>query len=231
MKSRSRAGRPGHFFKKPDLMNITERIVSHAIELFIRSGIKAITMDDISAAAGVSKRTIYENFRDKDELLRACLLFMDNIHARETERIFSESTNTIDLVLRFLKHGIEAINSINPLFMTDMKKYHYRIWKETYIINSDKYLSQTFTILKKGINEGLFRRNIDVDIVARLLNEQLTLMTDERIFPSFKYSKSVVFENIIINFFRGISTGKGLEIIDKSMEQADYPQPAAETEN
>jgi AcrR family transcriptional regulator len=145
------ASRPARsLFKKPDLMNITERIVSHAIELFIRSGIRAITMDDISAAAGVSKRTIYENFRDKDELLRACLLFMDNIHARETERIFSESTNTIDLVLRFLKHGIEAINSINPLFMTDMKKYHYRIWKETYIINSEKYLSQTFTILKEG---------------------------------------------------------------------------------
>jgi TetR/AcrR family transcriptional regulator, cholesterol catabolism regulator len=105
--------------------------------------------------------------------------FMDNHHARETERIFAESTNTIDMVFRFLKHGIEAINSINPLFMTDMKKYHYRIWKETYIINSDKYLAQTYTILKKGINEGLFRKNIDIEIVAKLLNEQLTLMTDE----------------------------------------------------
>jgi TetR/AcrR family transcriptional regulator, cholesterol catabolism regulator len=200
-------------------MNITERIVNQAMELFIRSGIKAITMDDISAEAGVSKRTIYENFKDKDELLRACLQFMDNHHTRETERIFAESTNTIDTVFRFLKHGVEAINLINPLFMTDMKKYHYRIWKETYIINSDKYLAQTYTILKKGINEGLFRRNIDIEIVAKLLNEQLTLMTDERIFPSLRYSRSVVFENIIINFFRGIATVRGLEIIDKYIEQ------------
>lgn len=207
-------------------MNITERIVNHAVELFIRSGIKSITMDDISAEAGVSKRTIYENFRDKDELLRACLLFMDNHHARETERVFAESTNTIDMVFRFLKHGIEAINSINPLFMTDMKKYHYRIWKETYVINSDKYLAQTYTILKKGINEGLFRKNIDIEIVAKLLNEQLTLMTDERIFPSLKYSRTVVFENIIINFFRGIATGKGLQIIDKFMDQPELQQTA-----
>ncbi len=207
-------------------MSITERIVNNAVELFIRSGIKAITMDDISAEAGVSKRTIYENFRDKDELLRACLVFMDNHHAQETERVIAESTNTIDMVFRFLKHGIEAINSINPLFMTDMKKYHFRIWKETYIINSDKYLAQTFTILKKGINEGLFRKNIDIEIVAKLLNEQLTLMSDERIFPSFKYSKTTVFENIIINFFRGIATAKGLDIIDKYM---DSPQPEEKT--
>jgi TetR/AcrR family transcriptional regulator, cholesterol catabolism regulator len=207
-------------------MNITERIVNHAVELFIRSGIKSITMDDISAEAGVSKRTIYENFRDKDELLRACLLFMDNHHARETERVFADSTNTIDMVFRFLKHGIEAINSINPLFMTDMKKYHYRIWKETYIINSDKYLAQTYTILKKGINEGLFRKDIHIEIVAKLLNEQLTLMTDERIFPSLKYSRSLVFENIVINFFRGIATGKGLQIIDKYMDQPELQQSA-----
>ncbi len=214
-------------FKTSSEMNITERIVNHALELFVRSGIRAITMDDISAQAGVSKRTIYENFRDKDELLRACLLFMDSHHARETERIFAESKNTIDMVFLFLQHGIGAINSINPLFMADMKKYHYRIWKETYVINSDKYLDQTYTILKKGINEGLFRKSIDIEIVARLLNEQLTLMTDERIFPSLKYSKSVVFENIIINFFRGIATGKGLEIIDKFMDQPELQQPAA----
>ena len=203
-------------------MNITEKIVNNAVELFVRSGVRAITMDDISTEAGVSKRTIYENFKDKDELLRACLVFMDNHHARETERILSESTNTIDMVFRFLKHGIEAINCINPLFMTDMKKYHFRIWKETYMINSDKYLTQTFTILKKGINEGLFRKNIDIEIVSKLLNEQLTLMSDERIFPSFKYSKTTVFENIVINFFRGIATAKGIEIIDKYM---DHPQP------
>jgi TetR/AcrR family transcriptional regulator, cholesterol catabolism regulator len=207
-------------------MNITERIVNHAVELFVRSGIRAITMDDISSEAGVSKRTIYENFKDKDELLRACLAFIDEHHARETEQIMAQSNNTIDLVFRFLKHGVKAINSINPLFLADLKKYHYRIWKETYSINSDKYLSQTFTILKKGINEGLFRKDVDIEIVANLLNEQLILMSDERIFPSLKFSKTVVFENIIINFFRGIATGKGLEIIDKYMNQPEIPEQA-----
>lgn len=196
-------------------MNITERILAQAADLFINSGIKAITMDDISREVGVSKRTIYENFKDKDELLRACLKYMDDIHALETDEIVAGSKNTIDMVFGFLKHGIKAINTINPLFFTDLKKYHYRIWKETYMINYEKHLTRTYTILKKGINEGLFRKNIDIEIVAKLLHEQLTIMSDEHIFPSLQYSRTAVFENIIINFVRGIATRKGLGIIEE----------------
>jgi TetR/AcrR family transcriptional regulator, cholesterol catabolism regulator len=200
-------------------MNLRERILPQAVDLFIRSGIRAITMDDISALTGVSKRTIYENFKDKDELLRACLVFLDEQHDRETEKIISESINTIDLVFKVLKLGINAINSINPLFFTDLKKYHFRIWKETYIINNQKHLSKTYTMLKKGINEGLFRKEIDIEIVAKLLHEQFRIMSDEHVFPSLRYSRTKVFENIMINFLRGIATRKGLEIIEEYMDR------------
>lgn len=172
-------------------------------------------MDDISSETGVSKRTIYENFKDKDELLRSCLIFMDAIHSKESEELIADSDNTIDLVFRFMKHGIKAINMVNPLFFVDLKKYHYRIWKETYKINYEKHLTQTYTILKKGINEGLFRKDIDIGIVAKLLNEQLKIMSDEQIFPSDQYPKTIVFEHILINFLRGIATVKGLEKIEK----------------
>ena len=201
-------------------MNIRERILPQAVDLFIRSGIRAITMDDSSAQAGVSKRTIYENFKDKDELLCACLVLMEEHHDRETENIISESKHTIDLVFKVLKLGINAINSINPLFLTDLKKYHFRIWKETYMINNQKHLSKTYTMLKKGINEGLFRKEIEIEIVAKLLHEQFRIMSDEQIFPSLRYSRAIVFENIMINFLRGIATRKGLEIIE---EYTDLP--------
>jgi len=199
-------------------MITTERILAQATELFMHSGIRAITMDDISQVSGVSKRTIYENFRDKNDLLRSCLVHMDSLHNKETEKIFSESNNTIDLVFRFLKHGIKAINAVNPLFFSDLKKYHYGVWKETYTKNYDRHLSQTCVIIKKGINQGLFRKNIDIEIVAKLLNEQLQILSDENIFPSDRFSKTVVFENIMINFVRGIATRKGLDLIEKYSE-------------
>ena len=201
-----------------EVMIIKERILAQAAELFIQSGIRAITMDDISRETGVSKRTIYENFKDKDELLRSSLMYLDAIHEKETEELISKSKNTIDLVFSFLKHGIKAINRINPLFFVDLKKYHYKIWKETYRINYEKHLTQTYMILKKGINEGLFRKDIDIEIVAKLLHEQIRIMSDEQVFPSDRYSKSLVFEHILINFLRGIVTPKGLNLIEQYVD-------------
>lgn len=171
-------------------------------------------MDDVAQASGVSKRTIYENFRDKDDLLKHCLENMDDIHTRENDRIFSEAENTIDLVFRFMKHGIKVIGAVNPLFFSDLKKYHYKAWKETYTASYEKHLSKTFLIIKKGINEGLFRKNIDVEVVAILINTQLQILSDEKIFPSDRFSKTTVFENIMINFVRGIATRKGLDLIE-----------------
>ena len=195
-------------------MEVPEKIIVQSAELFIRSGIKSITMDDISREAGISKRTIYENFKDKDDLLRSCLNYLDNSYKNETEEIIKNSENVIDTVFRILKHGIKVFATINPLFFTDLKKYHFNIWIETHRINNEKYLEQTHSLVKKGINEGFFRKNINIDIVTTLLHEQLKILSDEQIFPSGKYSKSVVFENIMINFIRGIATQKGISIIE-----------------
>jgi len=198
-------------------MTVKEKIIEQATALFLRSGIRAVTMDDISREAGVSKRTIYENFQDKDDLLRKCLDFLDEGFRIQHEQIVQESENTIQMVFGFLKLGIKAVNEINPLFLEDLKRYHLKVWKDVYKINVEKQRVQVLTILKKGINQDLFRKGVDVEIVTILLIEQLRLMNERSVFPREKYSQRVVFENVIINFFRGIATMKGLGLIDKML--------------
>lgn len=199
-------------------MTTSEKILAQTAEMFIHSGIKAITMDDISRETGVSKRTIYENFRDKDDLLLACLEYLDEAHQKETDKIIAGSENTIDMVFSLLKDGVNMLKTVNPLFFTDLKKYHYGVWRKTYKTNNEKHLSQTLTHLKRGIGEGLIRADIDTEVAAILLHEQLKILSDESIFPSNKYSILVVFENIMVNFIRGIATKKGLEIIERYQE-------------
>ncbi len=200
-------------------MKIKERIVLQATEMFIRSGIKAITMDDISGETGVSKRTIYEIFADKNDLLKSCIDHMDMKFRQEKEEAVTRAKNIIDLVFTFIKIGVKAINSINPLFNSDLKKYHYHIWKETYRISTERHRSHIQKVIIQGIDEGVFRNNIDVEVVGILLSEQLRMMSDEAVFPSVRFSKAVVFENIVINFFRGIATKKGLDLIEKYLEE------------
>lgn len=187
--------------------------------MFLRSGIRAITMDDISKEVGVSKRTIYENFHDKDDLLRKCLNFLDDAYHKESELINQHADNTIQLVFGYLKLGIKTLNQVNPLFIEDLKRYHIKVWKEVYKINTEKQRLQVLTILKKGINQGLFRKEIDVEIVTILLVNQLRMMHDKTVFPRDQFSQRVVFENVMISFFRGIATQKGLEMIDKILAE------------
>jgi TetR/AcrR family transcriptional regulator, cholesterol catabolism regulator len=200
-------------------MTAKEKIIETAIALFLRSGIRAITMDDISREAGVSKRTIYENFKDKDDLLRNCLIVMDVEYTKEHEAVVQQSDNIIQIVFGLMKLGIKAFNQINPLFFDDLRRYHTKVWKEVYTISTEKQQTQTLTILRKGINQGVFRKEIDLEIVTILLREQLRIMPDKTIFPHDKFSQSVIFENVIINFFRGIATKKGLDLIDKLLSE------------
>jgi len=195
-------------------MSPSGKILAHASEMFIRSGIKAITMDDISREAGVSKRTIYEIFKDKDDLLLACMNYMDKSQSLETEHIIKNAGNTVEMALGLLKNGMRTLKSINPLFFTDLKKYHYEVWKKTYMINNQKSIDQISLLLNKGVNEGLLKEDIDIDLVTKLLHAQLKILTEDNFFPSGNYSKIVVFETTMIYFFRGISTKRGLEIID-----------------
>ena len=195
-------------------MTVKEKIVEHAVRMFANSGIKAITMDDISREAGVSKRTIYENFRDKNELLCNCLDFMAARYNEEYERIESEADNMITMVFNFMKQGFRMSKTINPLFISDLRRYHYDIWKHILVESRQKQESQALNILMKGISQGLFREKTDIRIIGKLLIAQMRLIADDSVFPEEEFSKTDVFEKIYISLFRGISTQKGLEYID-----------------
>ncbi len=192
--------------------------------MFFRSGIRAVTMDDIARETGVSKRTIYENFRDKNELLRSCLIAMDRESEKNINKLIKKSENTIEKIFSMLRMGIEMIKTINPHFSIDLKKYHYSIWKETYTKSEEKYLNNIIVLLKKGINEGLIRKNINIEIVSKLLQGQLNFLSDDRIFPPDRFNTSEVFENIVISFTRGIATRKGLEMIEKYCPEENIGQ-------
>jgi AcrR family transcriptional regulator len=199
-------------------MIITEKILAKAAELFVKSGIRAITMDDIAREAGVSKRTIYEHFRDKDDLLLACLNFIDASQSLEIEQITKNAANSVEMALSLLKNAMKNLKAVNPLFFDDLRKYHYEVWKKTYVINNEKSIEKIHSLLEKGVNEGLLRADMDIDMVTRLLHAQFKILTDENYFPSGNYSKLSVFEAAMIYMFRGIATNKGIEIIDKYQE-------------
>lgn len=171
-------------------------------------------MDDIAEKLGISKRTIYETFKDKNELLISCFEEYSIDRYRANEEIIKNSQNIAAAILLFIRDGAQWLNLLNPAFISDLKKYHNDLWLTTSKQQNEKNYNLAYRLLRKGINEGIFRKDINTDIVVKLILEQMKILVDNDVFPADTYSRSEVFKNIVINFIRGIATKKGIELID-----------------
>jgi TetR/AcrR family transcriptional regulator, cholesterol catabolism regulator len=196
-----------------------ERIKKESMQLFMKQGVRSVTMDDIARHMGISKRTIYEHFKDKDALVKECILS----HKREQEAhrkiIILESSNMMEAIYRVMFEFMLSIKHTHPSFMSDVKKYHHVICEDLIEKYREDNIREMINLIQQGIDEGLFRSEIHVEVIARILNVQLRALSDEQVFPSSRYSVSDVFFNIIVTFTRGIATEKGIAVIETLMTQ------------
>ncbi len=200
-------------------MEIRERIIEEATSQFLQFGIRNVTMDGIAAALGMSKRTVYEAFKDKSALVHTCLETLTQRHKCRNVEICSSSQNVVETIFIYMQEGIKAMNAINPVFFRDMEKLYPKTWDALRKSNEKEAFKLSEELLQKGINEGIFRSEINISIVAKLFHEQMNLLADEKIFPREQYSYSEVFQSLTINFMRGISTKKGIDLIDSMLKE------------
>jgi AcrR family transcriptional regulator len=201
-------------------MNIKDRIIEGAAELFKTYGIKSVTMDSLASHLGISKRTIYEIFSDKDELLVEVLTRMARNQKELVKRVLAESENSIVAIFRLLEINREYFQDMNPVFQADLKKYHYEVLlKKTDSSEMPDYRNNQ-EVIENGIKEGLFRTDIDPDLANRCLYNLGRSILDNDLYPFELFSRRDVIRNIFINYMRGISTAKGLDLISRL--EADF---------
>jgi AcrR family transcriptional regulator len=199
-------------------MELQKKIIEEATHQYFQYGIRNVTMDGIATGLGMSKRTVYEIFKDKNELVHECLKSIKQKHNAKNQEIVTTSTNVIETIFSFMQEGIKSMNAINPVFFRDMEKFYNSTWKKLKEENEKEGFMLTTKLLKKGIKEGLFREDINIQIVSKLFHEQINLLANEEIFPRDEFNYTDVFQNLTINFMRGISTQKGIDLIDKILE-------------
>lgn len=196
-------------------MEIRERIIEEASQLFRMYGIKSVTMDTLASGLGISKRTLYEVFADKDELLVAVLVYMREMQKSLIEKIINESDNAIDAIFKMLEIGREHFQTMSPVFQADLRKFHVEVLMK----KSDKCkmpdFNETVHIIERGIKEKLFREAINPEIVNRTFYSMGNLIMDNDIFPFEEFTKRDVIRNVFINYMRGIATPKGILEINR----------------
>lgn len=200
-------------------MEIRDKIIEEATVQFMEYGIRYVTMDSIASALGMSKRTVYEIFKDKTTLVHSCLEVVSEKHRKKNVEICQSANNVIEMIFLFMREGIKAMKDINPVFFRDMEKLYPKTWKNIQESHEKEAINLTEEILQNGIEQELFRPEINISIVARLFHKQMNLLADDKIFPRDEYNYIDVFQNLVTNFVRGISTKKGIEIIESTMNE------------
>lgn len=195
-------------------MDYRQKIIEGGAMMFRTYGIRAVTMDMLASQLGISKRTIYEVFSDKDELLKGVLLWMMEKQREVMTRIFNESENVIEAIFKMLDLMMDHFQRMSPAFQMDMRRLHRDVYKNPEELADLPYFANNSEIINRGIKEGVFRDNIDVGITNKCLLEVARMSNDKNVFPPDDFSNRDVIRNFYINYLRGISTPKGLDLIN-----------------
>lgn len=194
-------------------MDNRERITEGAAVLFRKYGMKSVTMDSIASHLGISKRTIYENFADKDELLKGVLGLMARKQKDFLRKILEESGNPIEAIFRVLEFNSDHFKSMSPAFQADIQKFYSSPANRKDCDLPD--YSNHQEIIEKGISEKYFREDLNPDLANRCLFYLGRSIMDDEMFPFDRFQRYDVIRNVFINYLRGISTQKGNELINK----------------
>lgn len=202
-------------------MEVKERIIIESGILFGKYGIRSMTMDALAEEMGISKRTIYEKFRDKDTLLLEVIRYYKEKRTREAHQIIEESENVIVAMFRMMKLTISQIEQMNPLFFHDFKKYHTRVFRQLSEPGEIRDFSITEKLLSTGVEQEVFRDDFNPVIVSRTLHSLFDLFGHESSLVEAGYNRKQLFDNCIIPFLRGISTTKGIALIEENKRKLE----------
>ncbi len=196
-------------------MDLKDRILHKSLELFTKYGFRAVTMDEICQQIGISKKTLYQFYTDKDALIDECME-MDMVNGKSDCTIATEmSENAVDEIFITLEFITQEFKDLNPIVMHDLKKFYPATFEKLNNHINHFYYTIIYNNLQKGINEGFYRKNLDLDILTKFRLSVILMGFDQNIYPSEKYNLVKVTEVLLDHFLYGIVTEEGLKLINE----------------
>jgi TetR/AcrR family transcriptional regulator, cholesterol catabolism regulator len=193
---------------------IKDKILKGTHDLFMRYGVRSISMDDIARHLSVSKKTLYQHFADKDDLVTA----VSKAHLESEQKIYEglrdSSINSIEHLAKIAVCMRKEMENLNPSLLFDIQKFHPKAWS---IWNNFKktIIKEIIDNLNSGIREGFVREDVNPEILSIMRIELVQLAFNEEIFSRTKFRMAEVQTQIFDHFVHGIATDKGKKLYQK----------------
>lgn len=195
-------------------MDLKKYIIEEADKLFCQYGFKSVTMDDIAKHLGMSKKTIYQNFNDKNELVNILITNKLSEQSCTMNNCALEAKDAVHEIFLALDNISEILGTLNPKLFYDLQKYYPKAWLKFKAYKEQSLLICIKDNINRGLAEGFYRANINVDILSQLrLDHSNIIFHQHDHYTMNKYSLAQVMIAITENFLYGICNLKGLELI------------------
>jgi AcrR family transcriptional regulator len=196
-----------------------ERIRDEAGVLFMRYGIRSVSMDDIAVSMGISKKTIYQHFKDKDELVEAIIVMRNRQIQEDCLSSRAAAINAVEEVFLTMDRITAHMGSVNPALLYDLHKFHFGAYQKFQEIRQQFLFQVTRNNMERGIQEGLYREDVDLDVLSKFRLESMMAPFNMELYPASKYNILDVTRTILEHWIYGLVTPKGYELITLYKQQ------------
>jgi AcrR family transcriptional regulator len=207
------------------------KLIESCTTLFLKYGVRNITLSDVAARLGISKKTIYQHFTDKQELIRACLEHDKHQDACDFEAIAQAGFNPVEEFVRYQMQVTQQLQDVSPAIIFELQKYYPELWAEMDTYHKHQVSRSMTSNLQRGIEQGYYRPELDVDVVVAYCQHLPQTLFD--LIAAFNGTRSnvAVYHQLTGLFLRGICTAKGIQEFARvfAVVFPDQPQPTTLT--
>ncbi len=195
-----------------------EKIIEGASQLFMRYGFRSVTMDDIASHLAISKKTIYQFFKNKDELVTTISSSHMDMEKDDYSRIEGGSTNAIEEIFEVSNCFREHMHEMNPKILFELRKYHPDAWAVYTRFKTEFIKNHIVRNIERGISEGYYREELDPEVLATFRVEQVEMIFDVQKFPKDRFDFHHVQMQLFDHFVHGLLTPKGKELLNNYLK-------------
>lgn len=197
---------------------VKEDMIEDISDLFLKYGLRSTSMEDICTHLKISKKTLYQFFANKDDVVEQVMLQRRNNRRvkEDIENLLQQ--NALEALLLIRDHVISDYSSRLPANMFDIKKYHPEVYEKILQLDVEFSYTTLRKLLNNGIKSGYFRKNLHLDIQIYLFTKQMSFLGEPEMISSIQYPMNDIISTIMDNFIRSISTPKGISELEKRVK-------------
>lgn len=188
-------------------------LLERASAVFMKYGLKSVTMDDLCREIGVSKKTIYKYFEDKNDLVATIIQFKIEMDKQACNMCTQGADNAIESLINISKFVIEQLKNVNPAVFRDLRKHYPAASKLMHDHKWEFVLANIRENIVRGMSENLYRKTLNPDIISRYYVSSMDAIMDGEVYPYPEFKTDEVLTEILRFHIRGLANDNGINYL------------------